>query len=127
MTLPLPLPWLEIDLPIWYSPVPPLSIPRKKASKCILREAWRTCPRGKTATGRGAPPLPYEYRPALLPFMQHSVHKEESGLAVVVACRLPVPMAAPVAWVAFWAVRPAERGREGRRGMDPYFADSTIE
>lgn len=92
--------------------------PEKKAIKCILRETWRTCPRGKTgATGGGAPPLPSEDVSALLPF--HATFRAQGREWVV--RRLPVPMAAPVSWVAFWAARPAELGREGRKRYGPLF------
>lgn len=41
--------------------------PEKKASKCILRETWRTCPRGKTgATGGPSAPLRGRLCPASL-------------------------------------------------------------
>lgn len=101
----------------WSSPVPP-SLPRK-SKQVHLAQDMAHLPTWEDRHGGRSPPntsLP------CFPFMQHSVHKEGSGWVVVVACRLPVPMAAaPVSWVAFWAVRPAERGREGRKRYGPLF------
>jgi hypothetical protein len=88
------------------------SLPRKKQASASCARHGAPAHVGRPPRGSGLPPSPNAFLPGF-PFMHHSVHSKERVWVVVAARRLPVPMAAPVSWVAFWAVgQPAVAGRE---------------